>query len=214
MGHLITKSLPKKAKKVEKVEKAKKAKKAKKVEKVEKIKKKISTECTPDAPKRGRGRPKGSTNKNGTKAKVKKVKKVKKKISTECDNTNEPKKGRGRPKGSRNRRDAQNRKKLTPKQLREQRKKDLMTVNVGRFLGYCNGCQGMISHKEMVSMKIIVCKACGLRSYISKLETEKQREAKALSKKEYLENGINIDYHDMPELKPDIPVNIDNIPNP
>jgi len=203
MGHLVTKKLPKKY--MPKTTKKKKTK-------VKKVK--IEDPVKPVKPvKRGRGRPKGS--KNATKE-VKAVKEVKelKEVKDKVDGIKKGK-GRGRPKGSRNRRDAQNRKKLTSKQLRDKKKLDLRCVLVGQFLGYCPECKQMISSKDMVSMRMVFCKGCEQKQFISKLESEAHKKLQEeMSEKEYLETGINVDYHDMPENEPDIPIRPEDIASP
>jgi hypothetical protein len=215
MGH-IAKALPKfkktTKKKVAKKKVAKKkatktakkkAVKKKAVKKVE-VKKVEVKKVEVTKPKRGRGRPKGSKNKT-----------TKKKVVMLDD---KPKRGRGRPKGSKNKRDSKNRKKLTPKQLREQIRKDLRGVNVGKILGYCPKCDNIISSKEMVSMRTILCNRCEKKHTIKSLREEpawkKRRQMlDGLSKKEYLEDTVGADHHDMPANVPEEEIKPEDIPS-
>jgi ssDNA-binding Zn-finger/Zn-ribbon topoisomerase 1 len=75
---------------------------------------------------------------------------------------------------------------------------DFSNVKSSRFLGYCPKCRFLINKKDLETKFIFVCPGCGKRARIKFLQKKINREN--LTKKEYLENTINADHHDMPAL--------------
>jgi len=84
------------------------------------------------------------------------------------------------------------------RKLKKDNKEDLSNIKSSRFLGYCPKCRFLINKKDLETKLIFVCPGCGKRARIKLLQKEIRREN--LTKKEYLENTVNADYHDMPTL--------------
>jgi len=64
-----------------------------------------------------------------------------------------------------------------------------------KFLGYCKKCDGMITRKDLVSIRVSVCPTCGKRSGLNKLvKVKKEVKEKHSSKREYLSDILQVDY--------------------
>jgi len=122
--------------------------------------------------KRGRGRPKGSKNK------VKSIIKMKRK--------------RGRPKGS-----------FKEKVHTESKKIIYPDVPAYKMIGICPRCDAFICSKDLVSKFIYVCKSCGKKDRTKGLILKKRSLGNIpISRKEYLKDNIQVQYHDMPAYGP------------
>jgi len=81
---------------------------------------------------------------------------------------------------------------------------DLSHILSGKFLGYCKKCGAIVSNNELKSKFIYVCTECHYSGRISALKKESIRSKleKEMTKKEYMQSSIGVDYHDMPILRP------------
>ena len=155
-----------------------------------------------EAPKK-RGRPKGSKNKKTLEKEVPKKRgrpkgsKNKKTLEREAREALEPKvvkvpKKRGRPKGSRNK---------TVKAIKAD-DIDLSNVKIGKLLGYCPKCKGMLSNKDLESPRIFICPTCSKRARTNKIINKPKKKGKEYqNKQEYLQDVLGADHHDMPGMK-------------
>ena len=65
-----------------------------------------------------------------------------------------------------------------------------------KFLGYCK-CNGMIVKKDLVSIRVYVCPACGKRAGLNKLKKSlESKEPKHTSKREYLNDTLHVNFAD------------------
>lgn len=130
-----------------------------------------------------RGRPKGSKNKKTIGVIGKTGKK------------------RGRPKGSKNKNYyTQSAKPKSPSWLGE----DYKAPPSYKIIGYCPHCNTILSTKDLVSKFVFIC-PCGKKDRTKKLKNMyNNKETENKTHKEWMEDVLNAEHHDMPELKDDM----------
>ncbi len=62
-----------------------------------------------------------------------------------------------------------------------------------KFMGWCGTCMGIITKKDLISIRVYICPSCGKKAQLNKLKKDKVFE-KHNSKQEYLRDTLQIDY--------------------